>query len=115
MVDARGLLHTLSRRVHFHAGVFFHAQIARGEKQNFPIYAGRGCVRRIADDDESGARLCPACEVIEIRVLPVGHEIELRFFCREENGDAAMQLSRERHAPGMEHVGRLFRESVQPG
>ena len=107
-VHARGLLYSRRGRIHLHAGVLFHAQVARGQKQNLLVGARRGGLGCVAHDQKRRAGLVPAGQIVEIRVLPVGHEVKLRFFRGEEHGHAAIQLGCQRHAPGVVHVGRLF-------
>ena len=60
MINACSLRHARRGRIHLHAGVLLHAQIARGEKQNFLVGARRGGLRRVAHDHQRGARLGPA-------------------------------------------------------
>ena len=113
MVHARGLGHAGSGGIHLHAGVGFHAQIARGQKENFLVGVRRGGLRSIAFDQQRRARLIPSRQVIEVGVLAVGHEIQLRFFRGEQNGDAALQFAGKGYAARVKDAGRLLVESVK--
>ena len=50
MVHAGRIFHTGSGGIHLHAGVCFHAQVARGQEENFLVGLSRGGLRRIAFD-----------------------------------------------------------------
>ena len=82
------------------AGVALDAGVAGGEKENFAVAADG--VQVLADggsfDEERGAGLIPAGEVIEVGILAVGGEVGDGFVGGEEDGDALVEGSAEADA-----------------
>ena len=113
VIDPRSFLHAGRRGVHLHAGVGFHAQVARRQKENLSVGARRGSLRRIAHNHQRRARLVPSRQVIEIGVLPVGHKVQHRLFGGKQNRHPALQLRGQRHAPRVIGAGGLLLQGVE--
>ena len=121
IVDAGGPGHARCCRIHLGAGVGFHAQIARGQEEDFLVIARvRGLAGALglvgwADDHQRCAGLVPAGQVVEVRILAIGIEVEHRLFRGEEDGNATVQGIAKRNAASVVVTGGLFFECLGCG
>ena len=115
--DAGGLDGVGRCGVELGAGVALDAGVAGGEKENFAVAADG--VQVLADsgsfDEERGAGLVPAGEVIEVGVLAVGGEVGDGLVGGEEDGDALVEGSAEADAAVVVVGGGLTVEREQGG
>ena len=105
-----------SGRVHLGAGVGFHAQVPRGQKQNLLVLAdacrltGTLWLAGGTDDQEGRAGFIPAGEVVEVGILAIRIEVQHRLFGSEEDGDSAMKIIAKRDTTSVVVARRLLLE-----